>query len=82
MISGNSLLRSYDTEDVTYLNNRPIADRVSFRCIDEANDLTEQPYMFRTDCVNGLRAQINFPACWNGEDLYLEESAHVAYLSE
>ncbi|KEF59994.1 uncharacterized protein A1O9_04842 [Exophiala aquamarina CBS 119918] len=81
MISGDSTARSYDSTTMTYLNTRPVADRVSFRCIDEANDIPEQHYMFRTDCVNGMRAQINFQSCWDGENLYLENSAHVAYLS-
>ena len=55
--------------------------RVSFRCIDEANDIPEEHYMFRTDCVNGMRAQVNFQSCWDGVNLYLENSAHVDYLS-
>lgn len=55
--------------------------RVSFRCINEANDIPEEHYLFRTDCVNGMRAQINFQSCWDGVNLYLEDSAHVAYVS-
>ena len=37
--------------------------------------------MFDTDCVNGMRAQINFQSCWDGQNLYLPNSEHVAYLS-
>ncbi|KAK5052482.1 hypothetical protein LTR84_002346 [Exophiala bonariae] len=81
MISGDSEARSYDSSTLTYLNTRPVADRVSFRCINEANDIPEQHYMFRTDCVNGMRAQINFQSCWDGVNLYLPQSAHVAYVS-
>lgn len=83
MISGNPFLRHYDTSAMTYKNVRPIADRVSFRCINEANDLPEFHYLIsnQTNCVNGLRAQLNFQSCWNGKDLYLENNAHVAYLS-
>jgi len=36
---------------------------------------------FRTDCVNGFRAQINFQSCWDGVNLYLDGNSHVAYLS-
>ena len=82
MLSGNSLKRSYDTSTLTYLDTRPVADRVSFRCIDANNDLNETHYMNDTDCVNGLRAQLNFQSCWDGVNLYLENSHHVAYLSE
>lgn len=81
MISGNPRLRHYDTTALTYNDVRPIADRVSFRCINEANNLPETHYIHETNCVNGLRAQLNFQSCWNGQNLFLENSAHVAYLS-
>ena len=81
MIAGDSTARSYDDQSWTYLQVRPVADRVSFRCINDANDLPEKPYMWRTDCSNGMRAQINFPSCWDGVNLFLERSQHVAYLS-
>ena len=81
MLSGNSMKRSYDSTTLTYLNTRPVADRVSFRCINANNDLNETHYMDETDCVNGLRAQLNFQSCWDGVNLYLENSQHVAYLS-
>ncbi|KIW15968.1 hypothetical protein PV08_06018 [Exophiala spinifera] len=81
MISGDSTARSYDETTLTYMNTRPVADRVSFRCINAANDIPETHYINDTNCVNGLRAQINFQSCWDGSNLYLEESAHVAYLS-
>ncbi|OCT53578.1 hypothetical protein CLCR_09595 [Cladophialophora carrionii] len=81
MLTGDSLLRSYDNTTLTYLDTRPVADRVSFRCINDANDIPEEHYMFRTDCTNGMRAQVNFQSCWDGVNLYLEDNAHVAYLS-
>ncbi|EXJ64159.1 hypothetical protein A1O7_00495 [Cladophialophora yegresii CBS 114405] len=81
MLTGDSLLRSYDNTTLTHLDTRPVADRVSFRCINDANDIPEEHYMFRTDCTNGMRAQVNFQSCWDGVNLYLEDNAHVAYLS-
>lgn len=81
MISGNPVLRHYDTTDLTYENVRPIADRVSFRCINEANNIPETHYINDTNCVNGWRAQLNFQSCWDGVNLYLPNNAHVAYLS-
>ncbi|KAL6244706.1 hypothetical protein RBB50_008234 [Rhinocladiella similis] len=81
MISGDTTARSYDQTTLTYMNTRPVADRVSFRCINEANDIPETHYINDTNCVNGLRAQINFQSCWDGSNLYLDDSAHVAYLS-
>ncbi|OAP65222.1 hypothetical protein AYL99_01194 [Fonsecaea erecta] len=81
MITGDTRQRSYDNTTLTYLDTRPVADRVSFRCINEANDIPEEHYMFRTDCVNGMRAQVNFQSCWDGANLYLPNNAHVDYLS-
>ena len=81
MISGNSLLRSYDATDLTYQDTRPIADRVSFRCINEANNIPEQHYMFDTDCVNGMRAQINFQS-WLGWTELVSTEFRTRRLSE
>ena len=81
MLSGNTILRSYD--DKTMLNSvsdRPQADRVSFACLDSAPS-KEQPYLWRTQCKNGLRAQIHFQSCWDGQNLYKEDQSHVAYMS-
>ena len=86
MLSGNSAARSYDNTTMTYGNatypSRPIADRVSFNCLADGPPLAEQPYLFDTNCANGLRAQIHFQSCWNGIDLYKSDDSHVAYMSQ
>lgn len=33
-------------------------------------------------CKNGMRAQIQFPSCWDGVNLYKEDGSHMAYLSQ
>ena len=85
ILSGDKSARSYDNTTMTYGNatypGRPIADRVSFVCLAE-NPLAQQPYMFQTDCINGLRAQIHFQSCWNGVNLYKADNSHVAYQSQ
>ena len=81
MLSGDSRLRSFDADSLTYLDTTPIANRVSFHCIEDDDVIPEQPFMFETNCSQGMRAQIKFPSCWNGVDLYLPDSAHVAYQS-
>jgi len=80
MVSGNTASRSYDTKDLTYKGTRPIADRVSYACLDTA-PMPETPGMSRTQCKDGLRAQIHFQSCWNGQDLYKADNSHVDYLS-
>ena len=64
-----------------YYSGRPIADRVSYACLDDS-PLPETPSMSRTRCSNGLRAQIHFQSCWNGVDLYKSDQSHVAYMSQ
>ncbi|KAK5148930.1 hypothetical protein LTR04_000305, partial [Oleoguttula sp. CCFEE 6159] len=81
MLSGNALARSYDNTTMTYNNGRPVADRVSFNCLDSTTQYPETPNMIHTKCSNGLRAQIQFQSCWNGVDLYKTDNSHVAYMS-
>ena len=80
MVSGSAALRSYDTETLTWTGQEPIANRVTWLCIDtviqpQTNNITY------TSCADGLRAQIAFQSCWNGVDLYLSDNSHVAYRS-
>lgn len=80
MLSGDLAARSYDTQTLIPNSQRPKADRVSFACLDTAPS-KEQPGMTRTNCVNGLRAQVHFQSCWNGVDLYKPDNSHVEYMS-
>ncbi|KAI1773881.1 WSC-domain-containing protein [Hypoxylon cercidicola] len=85
MVSGDPFIRSNDTVAVTYsdgnFRSRPISDRVSFACLDSSGTIPEENYMFRTQCNEGMRAQIHFQSCWDGRDYQLDQS-HVAYLSD
>ena len=75
-------MRAYDAATKTYENQDLIANRVSFACLDVSGPMPETPYMARTNCSSGLRAQIQFQSCWNGIDLYKSDQSHVAYMSE
>tara|TARA_R110002003_G_scaffold171_12_gene13968 strand:+ start:1763 stop:3070 length:1308 start_codon:yes stop_codon:yes gene_type:complete len=51
---------------------------ISYACIG-ANQ-PETPYIPNYNCPNGLRAQVFFPACWNGRDLDTpDHKSHVSY---
>lgn len=50
MVSGDALARTYDNTTLTYKNARPVADRVSFACLD-TSPLPETPGMSRTQCA-------------------------------
>ncbi|KAF4457032.1 hypothetical protein F53441_947 [Fusarium austroafricanum] len=85
ILSGDNFARSYDSKTMTYGNSRfkgrPIADRVSFACLDSSGPSKERNYMWKTDCDNGMRAQIHFQSCWNGQG-YQRDQSHVAYMSQ
>ena len=85
ILSGDKSARSYDSQTYTWGNatypGRPVADRVSFACLDTLPK-AEKPYMSDTNCTYGMRAQIHFQSCWNGVDLYKADNSHVAYQSQ
>lgn len=80
MVSGNNYARSYNPNALIPGSDRPIADRVSFACLDGTPN-KEQAGMVKTDCKDGLRAQVHFQSCWNGKDLYKPDNSHVEYMS-
>lgn len=61
MLSGNTFARSYNATAKTWGDrdnpNRPLADRVSFVCINYDNPIPESYGMVNTTCPQGLRAQ-------------------------
>lgn len=80
MLSGDPTARALDNTTFLPGSNRPVAERVSFACLDRSPS-KETTSMVRTACANGLRAQVHFQSCWNGRDLYLPDNSHVAYMS-
>jgi hypothetical protein len=85
MLSGLTYSRSYDNKTKTWDGSRSIADRVSFVCINPSAPGGVQwqtADMEHTDCPNGMRAQIQFQACWDGVNLYKTDNSHVAYLNQ
>lgn len=65
---------------------RRVAEAVNFACLGEA-PFAEQlslnnPVWKPFDCINGLRAQVHFPTCWDGLNLYLRNNSHVAHLNQ
>src|SRR5947209_19264046 len=60
MAAGDPTLRSYTSS--------PEQDAISFACINYAGGAPpEQPSIPNVNCPNGLRAQVFFPSCWNGD---------------
>ncbi|GAB7345585.1 hypothetical protein MBLNU457_3887t1 [Dothideomycetes sp. NU457] len=74
MLAGNPNLRTG--------SNSFQQQAVSFVCLNYSstspyfNELPDQV------CPDGLRAQIFFPSCWDGVNLYLPDQSHMAYPTE
>ncbi|OSD05015.1 WSC-domain-containing protein [Trametes coccinea BRFM310] len=75
-----------DTNRRTY-NASSFADQaVSYVCLDYNNDHTgdpnwaERPNFFPQNCPDGMRAQVFFPACWDGVNLDSpDHKSHMSY---
>ncbi|TEB23212.1 hypothetical protein FA13DRAFT_1640227 [Coprinellus micaceus] len=77
MISGTPSLRTYDPKS-------PAQQAVTFLCLNfggtstRHNELPAKP----EGCPNGIRAQINFPSCWDGKNTDApDHKSHVAFPS-
>jgi hypothetical protein len=70
MLAGDTAKRSPGTDFAS--------QAVSFHCLSATN--TEPNAIPNYKCPGGLRAQIFFPACWNGRDLdSADHKSHMAY---
>ncbi|KAL7421978.1 hypothetical protein Q5752_003750 [Cryptotrichosporon argae] len=64
----------------TFNNSDPTNLAVNYTCLDYTAAALPQTAAFpEYNCPDGLRAQVYFPHCWDGQNLWLENSAHVAY---
>jgi hypothetical protein len=74
MISGDPLLRTYTPTSAQ--------EAVNFMCLDFNGKPVTSKFLPLTLCPNGIRAQINFPSCWDGKNLdSVDHKSHVAFLS-
>lgn len=74
MLSGDPTLRTYTPTSAQ--------KAVTFLCLDFNGTSVIYNSLPPTTCLNGIRAQINFPSCWNGKDTDSpDHKSHVAFLS-
>ncbi len=73
MLAGDPSKRTYDDDFASAA--------VSYRCLDYNGPPIEETHAFpNRNCPNGLRAQIFFPSCWDGENLdSADHRSHMAY---
>ncbi|KAJ7672294.1 hypothetical protein DFH06DRAFT_1362961 [Mycena polygramma] len=75
MLSGTPTLRSYDTSSYAQ-------QAITFLCLDFSGTSTKHNELPTTSCPSGVRAQINFPSCWDGVNSdSADHKSHVAFLS-
>ncbi|KAF9016701.1 hypothetical protein BDZ89DRAFT_1094434 [Hymenopellis radicata] len=77
MISGTPTLRSYDASD-------PAQQAVSYLCLDytAGSSTTRHTGIPNMNCPDGIRAQLNFPSCWDGKNADSDDhKSHVAFRS-
>jgi len=73
MIAGNPYRRSVNTSSHAEM-------AISFACIGGGGPETPALPKDVSVCVDGLRAQVAFPQCWNGKDIDTpNHSSHMAY---
>jgi hypothetical protein len=73
MISGNPFRRSF--------NSSSLGEKaISFACIGVSGPETPGLPKDVSTCIDGLRAQVSFPMCWNGKDLDSpDHHSHMSY---
>ncbi|KAF7375299.1 DUF1996 domain-containing protein [Mycena sanguinolenta] len=75
MLSGTPTLRSYDSTSFAQ-------QAITFLCLDFNGVTTKFNQLPAQKCPSGVRAQINFPSCWDGVNAdSADHKSHVAYLS-
>ncbi|THU78775.1 hypothetical protein K435DRAFT_876276 [Dendrothele bispora CBS 962.96] len=73
MLSGDPLLRTYDPSSYAQ-------QAVTFLCLDFNGVTTRHNGLPTQSCPSGVRAQINFPSCWDGKNLDSpDHKSHVAF---
>lgn len=73
MLSGNPYLRSYNASSRAQ-------EAINFVCLGAAGGSTYGSGLPTTDCPDGLRLQVIFPSCWDGQSLdSVDHKSHVAF---
>jgi len=72
MVAGNPFLR--------HNNGGYESQKISYACLSDPNKRGETPNIPDYNCPGGLRAQVYFPSCWDGQNLdSSDHKSHVAY---
>ncbi|WWC73335.1 uncharacterized protein I206_107302 [Kwoniella pini CBS 10737] len=73
MTAGNPFRNTIDEND-------PAQAAIEYVCL--GTDVTPMNAFPERSCPDDLRAQITFPNCWDGKNVWLEGSKHISYPAE
>ncbi|BGP16099.1 hypothetical protein JCM10213v2_004093 [Rhodosporidiobolus nylandii] len=62
MLAGNPYLRSYNPDN-------QMATQIGVNCLGATKKETRNPYFLTENCPNGMRLEVMFPSCWDGENV-------------
>ena len=75
MISGDPYLRTYDAKSFAQ-------KAITYLCLDFSGTSVRYNELPPVACPSGIRAEINFPSCWDGKNVdSADHKSHVAFLS-
>ncbi|KAM6504060.1 protein of unknown function (DUF1996) domain containing protein [Amanita muscaria] len=75
MISGTPTLRTYNPTSYAQ-------QAITFLCLDFNGVTTRHNELPTQQCPSGVRAQLNFPSCWDGKNVdSADHKSHVAFRS-
>lgn len=88
MIAGDSMRRSFTAPQFNSLSQDSLSQRaIGFNCLNYS--APAEPTLSRhylppksftdSQCLDGLRLELMFPSCWNGEPNATDHKSHVAY---
>lgn len=63
-------------------NNKAPTIVATFTCqvnADLSNTIVADNFNFDRDCPYGMKTELYFPPCWDGENLYKSDGSHMAY---
>ncbi|BGP13573.1 hypothetical protein JCM10213_008710 [Rhodosporidiobolus nylandii] len=72
MLNGDPFRRSYDPSDLQQ-------QAIGWNCLGSGVAQTRQPQLPAYNCPNGLRGEIRFPSCWDGQNV--DSSDHFSHMA-
>jgi hypothetical protein len=60
-------------------NNKVATSSHTWTCHSNAGDIINSSFNFDNVCENGVATTVYYPNCWDGINLYSDDSSHIVY---